>query len=322
MALQPIKWRSKIILAKIEPPASYGVDAAPTGAANAMLLTDVQLQPMEGQDVSRNVETPKLGAQEEIPVGIHVVLTGSFELVGSGETGVAPAWGPLIRMCGVAEVLTPDAVPDDNSGTVEYLPVTDDHEHGSIHFHIGPSRHVITGARGNVELTLNAQGIPVGRVTITGLFTRPADAARPTVDLTKFQRPDVVTHANTPEFTIGGQPFVMRDFGMNLGNDVQARMLVGSESVIIVDRTEAISTTVEAVPLATYNPFNKSLDGDRVEITLKHGKVVGRKFEFSAPSCAQKRLTGYQENQKILEWPLQFTPMPVAGDDQWKITLS
>ena len=80
-----INWKSKTILVKNE--ATYGTDPAPTGLLNAMLLTDVQLQPMEGEDVSRNLELPYLGAQEEVPSGLRVVLTGSFELVGSGTAG-------------------------------------------------------------------------------------------------------------------------------------------------------------------------------------------------------------------------------------------
>ncbi|KAK0331661.1 hypothetical protein LTR94_028026 [Friedmanniomyces endolithicus] len=84
---EPIKWRSKIILAKIEPLASYGVDSVPTGALNAMLMTNVTFQPMEGQSVSRNLERPYMGAQEELPVGLYSVLQGDIELVGSGSTG-------------------------------------------------------------------------------------------------------------------------------------------------------------------------------------------------------------------------------------------
>lgn len=104
----PIKWKSKIILSKIEPANAYGADAGPTGAANAMLLTDVSFSPMEGEDVSRNIELPWQGAQEELGTAFRAVLTGSFELVGSGTPGVPPAWGPLLRSCGAAEVVTPD----------------------------------------------------------------------------------------------------------------------------------------------------------------------------------------------------------------------
>lgn len=313
--MDPIKWKSKIILVK--PEAQYATDPAPTAALNAMLLTDVQIQPMEGEDVSRNLERPYLGAQEELVTALRVVLTGSFELVGSGTPGVPPAWGPMLRACGVAEVIT--------AGTsVEYTPVTDGHESVVAHLQIGPWRHILLGGRGTATFTLNAQGIPVARVTMTGLFVLPADQARPTdINLSAFQAPDIVTKANTPTFTIGAQPFVMRSFELNLACDVQPRMLVGFEGVIIVDRNETLTATVEGVPYATYNPFQVARDRTKAAVVIEHGKVAGRKVKIAVGQAQQRRPSGIENNQNIAEWALAFVPLPTdAGNDQWKITLT
>lgn len=315
----PIKWNSKIILVKAEPLNAYGVDAVPTGAANAMLLTNVQLQPMEGQEVSRNLERPYQGAQENIPVGLYSVLTGDFELVGSGSPGVAPAWSPLIRACGVAEVITATT-------KVEYSPITDNQESVSVRFMIGPNQYILLGARATGVITVNAAGIPVFRVTITGLFTVPAVATRPTVDLTKWQKPQAASKATTPVFTIDGIPFVGRDFSLNLGCDVQARMLFNQERIVIVDRAESIAMTVEAVPFSTYNPVARAgsitADAPRVPIEVTHGTIAGKIVNIKADSSTQNRFAGGQENQRVEEWPLTFTPLPVSGNDQWKITLT
>lgn len=317
----PIKWRSKIILVKPEPLNAYGVDPMPTGAANAVLLTDVSLQPMEGQDVSRNLEMPYLGSQEELPVGLYSVLTGSFELVGGGTLGVAPAWGPLLRMCAAAQVVTPNTTPGE--GKVEYSPISDNHESGAIHFYIGPNRYVILGGRGTAEFSLSALGIPMCRITITGLFTVPGVVARPAVDLSNFQPPQVASRLNTPTFTIDSIPFTMRDFKLTLGNDVQPRMLIPTERILIVDKAETLSVTVEAVPMDIYNPvLRATAPAPRQAIALKHGTIVGKKVAFDITRGVQKRFTGSTENQKIEEWPLTFATLPNAGDDQWKITIT
>lgn len=309
-----INFKSKIILAKTE--ATYGTDPAPTGLLNAMLMTDVQLQPMEGEEVSRNLEQAFLGAQEEVPTGIRVVLTGSVELVGSGTAGVAPAWSPLLRACAVAEVVTANV-------SVDYAPVSEGHESVALHFQIGPSRHVILGARGTAVISLGAQGIPTARFTLTGLFTLPADAARPPVDLTKFQVPQVATKANTPGLTIGGAPFILRSFTLDLANDVQPRLLVGYEGIQIVDRNELLSATIEAVPYATYNPFQVALASTRQAVVLQHGTVAGRRVKVEAAQATQRRPAGLEQNQNVVEWPLTFRPLPTsAGNNQWKITLT
>lgn len=315
----PIKWRSKIILAKINSGA-YGDDPAPTGAADAILMTDVELRPMEGQDVSRNLERPFIGAQQSVPVGVHVVLTGSVELVGSGQTGVAPAWGPLMRMCGVAEVVTPDDTPGD--GTVEYTPVTDDHEDGGIYFLIGSTQHKMSGVRGTFVWTHNAQAIPVVRFTLTGLFTLPTEVVRPSVDLSKFQAPQVATKTNTPTFTLGGVPLVLSQFSFTLGNAVEQRLLIGREAILITDRNEQIAARVEAVPLTTLDPFTDAFASTEKALVLEHGTVAGKRIKLEAPRCTVARLSGYEQSQNVLEWPLSLSPQPSVGDDQWTLTLT
>lgn len=313
--MDPIKWKSKIILVK--PEATYATDPVPTAALNAMLLTDVQLQPMEGEDISRNLERPYLGAQEELATALRVVLTGSFELVGSGTPGVAPPWAPMLRACGVAEVVTVGT-------SVEYTPVSDGHESVVAHIQIGPWRHILLGGRGTATFTLNAQGIPVCRVTMTGLFVLPADQARPTgINLSAFQAPDIVTKANTPTFKIGELPFIMRSFELNLACDVQPRMLVGFEGVIIVDRNETLTATVEGVPYGTYNPFQIARDRTKAPVVIEHGMVAGRKVKIAVGQAQQRRPSGIENNQNIAEWALAFIPLPTdAGNDQWKITLT
>lgn len=315
----PIRWSSMLALIKAEPLNAYGIDPVPTGAANAMLLTNVQFQPMEGQEVTRAVERPYMGAQESIYVGLYCVLTADIEMVGSGTAGTAPAWSPIMRACGAAEVITVGT-------SVEYTPITDNQESVAVYFQVGPNRYVMLGARGTGVFTINAAGIPVFRVTLTGLFTVPAVAVRPTVDLTKWQKPQAASKATTPVYTIDGIAFVGRDFSLTLGNDVQPRMLFNQERIVIVGKQESIAMTVEAVPMSTYNPVarsaNLTAEAPRVPIEVTQGTIPGRIVNIKANKAVQNRFAGGQANQGIEEWPLGFTPMPDAGNDQWKITLT
>lgn len=310
--MDPIKWKSKIILAKLE--ATYGTDSEP-GAANAMLMSDVELRPMEGQDIPRNIERADLGAQETIPAGLYVTLTGSIELQGSGAAGTAPAWGPVMRMCGAAETIVA-------ATSVTYNPVSDGHESGSIYFWMGSTQHVMTGVRGTANVTLNAQGIPVVRYTLMGIFNTPTEEARVAPDHSNFQIPQVASHKNTPAFSVGGQAMVLSQFGFNLGNDVQQRLLIGREEMLIVDKSESISARVEALPLTTYDPYTISQARTRQAVNLVHGTQAGKIVTIAAPSCSLGRLPGYEQSQNVAEWPLALTPLPTAGDDQWTITLT
>ena len=242
-----LKWRDKILLVKLED--TYGVDPNPTGAANAVLAVDVSLTPMEGNDVSRDLETPYLGAQATIPTELHMKLAYKVELQGSGAAGTAPAWGPLLRACAVAEVIDPGV-------SVTYNPVSDDHESVTQHLWISGTQYKLTGCRGTVKLSYTAQGIPYLEFAFSGLFTKPGEVARPVPDLTAFQKPLVVADRNTPTFTLGGTDFVMRSCMLDLGNAVEARFLVNSESIEITDRSDVLEAKVEAVRLTTFDPFD------------------------------------------------------------------
>ncbi len=308
-----LKWKSKTLLAKIE--TTYGVDPVPTGAANAILATDVTFTPMDGEDVTRNLERPYLGGDPSIPVAVRSVLQFTVELVGSGTLGTAPAWGPLIRACAVAQVVT--------AGTkVEYNPITDNHESCAVYFQIDTTRHIMLGCRGNVVFKLNAQGLPVMVFTLTGLFSTPSEQVKPTVDYTAWQAPQVATLVNTPTFTIGGSAFVLRDFELDAGNQVEPRMLVGSEAIVIVDKGEKLTARVEAVPVTTYNPYTIAQNQTLQAIQLIHGTVAAKRVKLDIASAQQGRLASLENNQNILEWPLPFVPLPVSGNDQWKITLA
>ena len=96
-------WRKKAILAKIE--TVYATDPTPTGAANAILMRDVEFTPFEAEYVERDIAREFLGHQDQIVATVRAKLTYKVEMAGSGTAGVAPPWGPLVRACALAEYI-------------------------------------------------------------------------------------------------------------------------------------------------------------------------------------------------------------------------
>lgn len=310
---ESINWKLKVLLAKIE--SAYGTDPTLTGALNAILATDVVLIPMDGEDVSRNLEQPFLGAQSTIPAGLRATLTFSTELAASGTAGTAPAWGPLARGCGLAEVISAGV-------SVAYSPISASMESVYFKFWIGSTLHAFKGSRGTGVITINAQGVPVIRWTFTGLFIQPTETAAAAPTLTAFQEPLIASNANTPTFTVNAVALVMRSYALNLGCDVQPRLLVGKEEIRIVERAESLEVTVEAVPLTTFNPFSLAAARTRVAVSLVHGTVAGNIVTIATPTTQIQRPTSLENQQGVLEWPLKLTPLPNAGNDQFSITLT
>ena len=124
----PMYWNEKTLLLKAE--TTYGTDPTPTGAANAILATDVRLSPMEGQDVDRMLDLPFMGASGTVAAGLHAKISFKVEVKGSGAAGTPPAFGPILRACGCAEVIVA-------STSVTYSRVSKNHGSATIYMNIG-----------------------------------------------------------------------------------------------------------------------------------------------------------------------------------------
>lgn len=310
----PLYWRTKILLARTE--TVYGTDPLPTGALNAILATEVKVQPMEGTDVSRDLELPHLGGQGSIPNELHAKISFKVELAPSGTAGTPPAWGPLLRACGVAQVVNAAV-------SVVYNPISANHESVTFYLWIDTTRYVMRGARGTAKIVINAQAIPYIEFSFTGLFSAPAETTRATpVTLSAFRPPQVGTSVNTPTFTINSVALVMRSFELDLANAVENRFLIGSEQILITQREDMIKTVVEGRPLTFFNPFSLAQAQTAVPISLVHGTGAGRISTLAVPAAQMQRLQGLESAQDIKEWPLSLMPLPTSGNDQWTLTLT
>ncbi|WP_370269240.1 phage tail tube protein [Nioella sp.] len=309
-----IYFNEKIFLLGLE--ATYGTIPA-LAASDAILATDIRIMPMEGQDQSRNLERPHMGAQATIPVDLHAKMSFKVELTPSGVAGTAPVVGKLLRALGCAETVTATT-------SVVYNPVSRNHESVGVHLWIGDTRFALIGARGTGVLRINASGIPVLEVELTGLWTAPTEAARIEPDLDDQLEADVLvaTTANTPVFTVNAVGLVMRSFALTLGNKVEPRFLIGAERVLITGREEMVETTVEAVPLSVLDPFGLALARSRVAVALTHGTQAGKTVSLAIPAAQVQRQQGIEEQQGIAEWPLRLVPQPGAGNDQWTLSFT
>jgi hypothetical protein len=307
-------WRKKVLLAKLE--TAYGIDPTLTGAANAILAQDVTIRPMEGQDVPRDLIQAYLGGQATIPAELRTVIEFSTELAGSGTAGLAPGWGPLMRGCGCAQVIVADT-------SVAYNPVSEAMESLYIKYWLDGTLHALRGVRGTATIGLDAQGVPRIRWTFTGIWIPPADVVPVAPTLTGFQKPLIVTDANTPDFTVNAVSLVGRSFNLNLGNQVEHRFLINKHEIEIVDRAEQLDLVCEATPLATFNPFALAEAQTLVPAAIVHGTVPGNIITISAPTCQVRRPTAYQNNQGKVEWPLNLAPLPAGnGNNQFTLTLT
>jgi hypothetical protein len=306
--------RKTIILAKQE--VTYGVDAAPTGAANAILaeIDPSAISPLAGDTVQRANARPYLGGYDQIHVNTHVIVPFSVEMVGSGSLGVAPAWAILMLACGYEQTI--------NAGTsVEYDPVSiADTDSITIYFHLDGQKHALVGARGTFTVEMQANQIPKFNFTFTGMWVDPASVADPTPTFTSFQAPVPVNNANTSAAVLYTIDLVLNQFTLDNGNTVVHMDRPNEEKVQITDRAVTGSCEFQATTLTAKNWFTTAKANTVSGINITHGPATKR-VQITSSYCQMLQPKyGNFNGEATLQSNLLFVPSD-AGNDEVKITV-
>ena len=224
-----------------------------------------------------------------------------------------PAYGALLRACGMAETVT--------AGTkVDYKPVSSGFESVTVYFNVDGVLHKITGARGDVELTVNSGQIPVFKFKFVGIYNAPTDAALPTVSYSAFQTPLVANSTNTPTFSFFGVSPILENLSMQLGNQVDYRTLIGSQYVQITDRKAAGQVQFEANTIATKDWFTTALTNGLGALSLTHGTTGGNKVLLTS-STVDLLQPSYTDNNgvQMIQCGYVLTPTS-AGNDEFTLS--
>lgn len=310
--MSAFKMKRRAVLAKIE--TTYGTDAAPTGAANAILCRSVSVTPLAGDDIARELIRDYYGNAQQIAGEKHVELELEVELAGGGAAGTAPAWGPLLRACGFAETI--DAGVD-----VQYNPISDDEESISVYVHRDGVLHKFSGGRGSVSLGLSTNQIPVLKFKFLGLLGTITNTALPTADYTAFVAPLPVTTTNTTGFSLHGVALSFSQLDIDMAVETVKHQVVGpASSILVVDRKPSGTVVVQEPALATLDLYTKARDASLGALALTHGTTAGNIIEFAAPkvgtgSPTEQDLNGVQ----MLSLPLTINPD--TGNDELVITV-
>lgn len=309
----PLLSRKRVILAKTE--VTYGTDPTPTGAANAILVRNLSITPQNSEMVSRDLVRPYLGASEQLEAGVHVTCEFEVEMAGSGTAGTAPGYGPLLLACGMTATTSAGV-------SVTYAPVSSAFGSVTIYYNVDGVLHKITGARGNVQMSLQVGQIPVFRFSFTGLYNAPTDTAMTAPTYTTFQTPLACNSDNTTGFQLFSYSGAMQSAEINLGNTLNYRMLVGAEDVLMTDRQVSGTVVLEAPTIAQKDYFALALGSTQGNFQVTHGTVSGNRVQITS-SRASLGPPQYQDANGIhmLSVPMTFVPS-TTGNDEISIVVS
>ena len=312
--------RNTVILAKVE--VTPGTDVVPTGAADAVLVSDVSITPLEATNIDRALIRAYFGASDQLVGTSFVRCSFTVELAGSGTAATAPQWGDLLLGCAFAEALL--ATPN----RVEYTPISTALKTLSIYWHDDGVLHKLLNAMGNVKLSAKVGDRPKLMFDFLGVDGGVSAVANATPTLTAWKTPVAMTKANVVDVTLGctyatgaltsGTVTPSTGLEIDLGNSVQFTPTLSAERVDITDRqsTGSIQFDLTAAQEVANHTAVKANTVQALGLTI--GSAAGNKSILFLPNVQlinprKEELNG----NRVIGYDLRV--MPLTGNDEVRI---
>lgn len=313
--------RKTVILVK--PETTAGVDAVPTGAANAIQAMDMTITPLDAANIDTNVMAPWFGNSVSLVGSASVKCSFSVLLAGAGLAATAPAWGALMLGCGNAEttgLLTPNRV--------EYLPATDSLKTVTIYWYDDGLLHKLIGCFGNVKLSAKSGEAPKLTFDFTGLDAGVSATTNATAVLTGWKVPVGITKANVTDVLLGctyatgaltgGVSYNSTGLSLDWGNAVAFAPMLTTEQVVMTDRKVSGTVSLELSAAQEVTQMAAVKANTLTGLGFVIGTASGNKIMLHLPNV--QLLSPKKEDfngMRLIGFDLRA--LPVAGNDEIRI---
>lgn len=296
----------------VKPEATYGTDAVPTGAANAFLARNVDINPLEQLYDTRNLVLPFFGNQGEIVGGQYVTGKFQVELAGGGAAGTAPKYGPALKAAGLSETVSAGV-------SVTYAPVSSGEVSTDLYFYVDGRVHKVLGCLMSPKFVFEAGKAPYIEFNFMGLYQTPADAANPSLTLTGWTKPVAFNKVNTTTLTLHSYAIKASKIEIDLGNVLDYFNRPNSEAIRWTDRMMKATFTFEEELIATkdfFTPVNAETTG---ALSIVHGATAGN-INTIAAATVQLTKPKMSQERGIAMLTLEGNLKPsTAGNDEFSL---
>ena len=381
-----ISMKNAVVLALIE--TTSGTENAPS-AANAILCTDVQIDPLAGSAIDINYVRPYFGGYPSMRVEDFVTCSVTCDLVGNANSTTPGApYDALLQACGTAQTtaaaitaqtlqagstttqvkLAAGASATDNAyvgmdisvtgfpvrvitayngstkmatvhtpyatapGSVSYgiaaasyyTPASTGLKSTTLYFNQGGLRHKLIGARGNASLDMGANGRPVIKFDMIGMFSPVTDASD-SATYAGWGTPQTINTANTWALIDGklsdgsATGIQVQKWSMDFGNAVKHRQLIGSENVPITDRMTKGAVSIEMTTVAFNSWIERIRASTKAPMMINNGLTAGNEVNIWLPN-GQLMDPKYSDSDGIVMLDMNYSAIPVSGNDEFRLT--
>ena len=309
--------RKKFLIAKIE--STYGTDPTPVGGSDAIQVTDLELTPIESDNVQSSTLQGFIGnsTRPTLVANKRVSVTFGVEFAGSGAAGTAPAFGPLLKACGLSETIVA-------STSVTYAGVSSSFDSATIYCFYDGTRHKITGCRGTVTFSLVAGQFAVANFEFIGIYNAPdSTALSGTFTVANQAAALEVNDTNVTTATFHGETDVrIESLDLALNNDVFYKETLSNKEVHIVNRVPGGTAVIEAPSISSADYFAKAVGTSTASSSIVLGATGGNIVTLT---MAQTDITGvsYGDTNGVISLSMPYLALPTtAGNNEFSLAFT
>ena len=309
--------RKKVLVAKEE--VTYGTDPTPTGTANGIQVSSLEVTPIESDNVQAATFQGFLGSSTRGTLVANKRVSVSFdvELAGSGSAGTAPAFGPLLKACGLSETIVANT-------SATYAPVSSNFDSATIYCFYDGTRHKITGARGSVSFNFVAGQFAVASFNFIGIYNNPdATALSGTFTVQNQAAALEVNDTNLTTATFFGNTSQrIESLDLALNNALIYKETASSKEVLITDRAAGGTAVIEAPAIGTTDYFAATRVTSTASSSLVLGATAGN---IVTMTMAQTDVTGvtYGDTNGVVSLSMPYLALPsTSGNDEMSLVFT
>jgi hypothetical protein len=309
--------RKKFLIAKEE--STYGTDPTPVGGSDAIQVTNLEVTPLESDNVQAAAFQGFIGnsTRGTLVANKRVSVTFDVELAGSGAAGTAPAFGPLLKACGLSETVVV-------STSVTYAGVSSSFDSVTIYCFYDGTRHKITGARGTVTFNFVAGQFATASFSFIGIYNAPDNTALSGTFTVANQAAALeVNDTNMTTATFYGETSQrIESFDLALNNELIYKETASSKEVLITNRAAGGTAVIEAPAIGTTDYFADAVGAASASTSLVLGASAGNIVTLTA---AQTDVTGvsYGDTNGVVSLSMPYLALPsTSGNDELSLVFT
>lgn len=316
----------KLLLAKLE--GVEGADAAPTPVADAVLTSGLTLTPVTGDRTERNLDGASVGNDLVRLINKRMQLRFSVEispidltLADVTKAAKAPGVATMLKVCGMSETLTKNAVNNGAGAAAAYAPRSSGVPSATLWFYTGNDLFKFVACRGTWGLTIPGSGYPTYQFDMQGTVAVPShveDAAFPAGTFAAFPDPIITSKKNTPVATLDGQAIILREFTYSHALQLVSVDVPNFSGTRIPDRSPTAAVTFEEGLLTHKNWFDIAASATPQKVlAIQQGLTANANVQIGMPAAQLMEDITEVDLQGVKGLRVNLNPIATpAGDDE------